>query len=305
MLWTRRRLLLAAAWTILALPVAGQEEAPLAKANGRALMERVYARHHPYPFVYEEQAMVLIDRNGDRDNRRLRRFSRLEDDGSARVLLLFDSPPEVRGVALLGERRSDGTIRQQFYLPAVGERLIDNVRGGEARPASVPYRQENFLGTDFSIEDLTGEILDDYRYERRRDEKIDNVDYFVVEALAPMADDSNPPLRRHFIRKDKLFITRTDHFDELGRLSKRQTYHDLKSVGREMLRANMVLMDNLEESHQTVIKIHRRVFSPDYVPAELFTARWLFANAPAVEPPEEEPLVLPADSDPPPDGEAP
>ena len=37
--------------------------------DGRALMEAIYPRHDQYPFVYEEQSLVLIDHRGDRMTR--------------------------------------------------------------------------------------------------------------------------------------------------------------------------------------------------------------------------------------------
>ena len=46
-----------------------------------------------------------------------------------------------------------------------------------------------------------------------------------------------------------------------------------------MWRANMLLMQDYRENHQTLIKINKRVFSADYVPREVFTVEWLFNNA--------------------------
>jgi hypothetical protein len=37
----------------------------------------------------------------------------------------------------------------------------------------------------------------------------------------------------------------------------------------------MVLMEDFAERHRTLIKVERRVFSPDYVPAEIFSRQWL------------------------------
>ena len=44
-------------------------------ATGRQIMDAVYGRHQQYPFVYEEQSMVLVDRRGKRETRKLRRYS--------------------------------------------------------------------------------------------------------------------------------------------------------------------------------------------------------------------------------------
>ena len=52
-------------------------------------------------------------------------------------------------MALLAERNPDGKTSKFIYLPAYGETLIESTGEGN---------EDNFLGTDFSVENLTGEI---------------------------------------------------------------------------------------------------------------------------------------------------
>jgi hypothetical protein len=49
----------------------------------------------------------------------------------------------------------------------------------------------------------------------------------------------------------------------------------------------MILMEDKKLQHQSLIKITKRVFSHDYVPAEVFTAQWLYEHYPYEEPVEE------------------
>ncbi|HSG90906.1 MAG TPA: outer membrane lipoprotein-sorting protein [Pseudomonadales bacterium] len=243
--------------------------------TGRQLMEAIYARHQQYPFVFESQSMVLVDRAGARETRQMRRFSRLDGDGTVRMLLLFDSPAEVEGVALLASRSEAGDMDVSVYLPALRGALIGSDSDGST---------SSFLGTDFTIENITGEVLDDYRYVRRRSRDEAGVPLHVIDVFDP---DEPPlvarPLRRHFVRADILFIVHTDHYDELGRIAHRQTFHDLHSVDGPLWRANMVLMEDLRTGHSTLLRIDRRVFSRDYVPAEMFTAEWIVANHPPLD----------------------
>lgn len=237
----------------------------LEHASGREILEKVYSTHEQYPYVYEEQSMILIDRLGQKETRNMKRYSRVEEDGRASFLLVFESPRDVKGVAVLALRNKSGETTQSIYLPAFSRSLIRNA--GDASHSS-------FLGTDFSVENLIGEELDDYILERQRDSLIDNVEYYVVDVR-----NEKRKLRRHFILKDILFIARTDFFDDHGQVQKRQTQHDLIPVMGDMWRANMLLMQDYRENHQTLIKINKRVFSVDYVPSEVFTANWLFENA--------------------------
>lgn len=244
----------------------------LINASGREIMEAVYREHQQYPYVYEEQSMVLIDRRGNRETRKLKRYSRVDKDLKTQFLLLFESPDDIKGVAVLAVREKNGDTTQSLFLPAFGDVLIEN--GSNAVDTT-------FLGTDFSVEDLTSESLNDYRYERQRDSVLSDVPHYVIDVYksAPVGASKGDRVRRHLVVKQNLFIAQSDQFDELGRLKKRQTHHDLTPVLGNMWRSNMILMDDKFHQHQTLIKIERRVFSADYVPAKFFTKEWLFLNA--------------------------
>ncbi len=250
---------------------------PFEDWSGRELLDLVYERHQQYPYVYEEQSMILIDQDGNRNTRRLRRYSRADESGTVNFLLLFDSPLDVKGVALLAQRKQDGQSKQSFYLPAFGKTFIENTPGPDGKS------EDNFLGTDYSIANLVGDTLDHHKHVRRDDTTINETDYFVVDVYDLDSPAEDKPERRHYIRKDNLYISRTDHFDEIGRLQKRQTNHDLTKVHGDMWRANMMMMDNLQQEHRTIIKINRRVFSADYVPGEIFSESWIVANQPPLE----------------------
>ena len=236
-------------------------------ASGRALLEQVYKIHRQFPYVYEEQSMVLIDRRGRRETRKLKRYSRVEENGEAKFLLVFDSPEDVKGVAVLASRQKNGETKQSIYLPAFSQSLIQNT--GDASESS-------FRGTDFSVENIIGEELDEYILKRQRDAIVDGTEHYVVDVYKTEGVKAK---RRHFILKDIMFIAKTEFYDPLGKLQKQQTQHDLSRVFGDMWRANMLLMQDFREDHQTLIKIKKRIFSADYVPKEVFTLNWLFENA--------------------------
>jgi hypothetical protein len=240
--------------------------------TGRDIMNEVYHRHELYPYVFEEQTMVLMDNVGNRDVRKMRRFSRVEEDETLKYLLIFDNPVEIRGVALLAVRHPSNHVDNTIYLPAFGKEFKSN---------SGNRSGNQFLGSDFTMEDLTLEILSDFRYVKLPDQKIDKTIYLTVDAF-PLnkntQQDAGYSRRRHFIKKDNLCITRTDYFDRRGRFYKRKTLHDIHLVNKTMWRPNMVLMENHKELHKTLIIINRRIFSRDYVLPEMFNPDWLLEN---------------------------
>ena len=254
------------------------------EATGLEIMQEVQKRHQQFAFIYEEQSMVMIDRNGDRDTRKLKRYSRVEDNGTVKFLLVFDSPEEINGVALLASRDASGKTKKYVYLPAFGEQLIESMSSG---------LDGKFLGTDFSIESITGEVLDDYIYVRRPDKKVNNVKYYVVDVYRMedgftenMLPTNKQAIRRHSISKNNFYITKTEYLDKQGKVYKKQTHHDLRPVDGRMWRADMILMEDSKEQHRSLIKIDRRVFSRDYVSEDIFTADWLFKNHPFVSTPD-------------------
>ena len=247
--------------------------------TGSQIMAEVFQRHKLFPYVYEEQTLVLTDRAGHRDVRKVRRFSRLEKDGTAsgtasgtaKFLLVFDSPAEVQGTALRIIRHGTGQVENQIYLPALGEELSSGQAKDQGR---------DFLGTDFALEDLM-ETLETFRYVRMPDQLIAKTPYFVVDAF-PVDDNQDGytgySMRRFFIRQDIYFVVRTDYYDRGFRFHKQLTLHDLQQVGKKMWRANMLFMDNHRQAHTTLIKIDRRVFSQDYVLPEIFNPACLGEN---------------------------
>ena len=240
--------------------------------NGHEIMAESQLRHQQFPYVYEEQSMILIDAAGNRRVRRSRLFTRLESNGSVKFLLIFDQPAEIRGVALLATRDNDGKIQRGVYLPAFGQE-VKHPRGSGL--------EGQFLGTDFTIADLTPESLEDNRYVRLDDRQIDNHLFFVIEAhprATPSRHGGNSGLRRHLIRQDNFMIVRTDIYDAALRFYKRVSYHDLKRVDGDSWRANTIIAHDSREAHRTVLKVNRRVYSQDYVPKELFEESYLLAN---------------------------
>ena len=234
--------------------------------NARQLMEDVYSRHKQYPFVYEEQSMILSDNHKFRTTRRARLYTRLDEDNTLHFLLVFVAPEEIRGISVLAHRYENGESDQAVYIPALGQRLIKS---------SPDKSSGNFLGTDFSVESVIGEDLDSYRYEHHADIFADGYEYHLVNAYKGASETVH---HRHHIRTDNYFICKTEFFDSQQNVSKLQTYHDIHRLHESMWRSNMMLMQDLKQRHESLIKIDQRVFSEDYVPMEVFSPEWLFAN---------------------------
>lgn len=251
------------AFLMLALAGAAQAAAP---DTGRSLVEESLRRHGPAPFAYEELTIVLRDAAGKQRVRTARHYRRAEADGTVHRLLAMQSPADVRGSALLLTSRHGQPLERQLHLPALGRALTYG---------PVSESVERVFGTDLSLADLEGERPELYAYEREADRDLDRIPHHSIRARP--ADPRVPHAtgygeRRLFLRKDNLFLTRIDYFDRNGRLIRQQTFRDPRPDGDGALRPAMILLSDLRERHSTLIKVERRVHSPDYVPADLAAA---------------------------------
>jgi len=260
----RTRLALAALAAGAAVSAAAAGSAP----DGPAIMDRVRMHRPQSCCIYQDLTMILSDDAGERSVRRVRWYQRLERDGSSRLLLVFVAPADVRGAAVLVTRDATGPARGEIYLPALGRPLDLAAGTTDATP---------LVGSDFRLEDLLGGAPRDFVYAREADAEMDRSMHYVVRAtpVAAAARRAGDGLRRHYVRKDSFFIVRTDFHDAQGRLARRQSFRDPKQVERGVWQADMILMEDLGERHRTLIKVGRRVFSPEYVPAEIFSRQWL------------------------------
>jgi hypothetical protein len=99
--------------------------------------------------------MRLFDRQG-RARERTLSVNGLRGQGGAgdRVLVRFTYPNDIAGTGFLVWERPGGDDDRFLYLPALAR--VRRITGSE--------RQESFVGSDFTYEDIGGRALEDYTY---------------------------------------------------------------------------------------------------------------------------------------------
>jgi Outer membrane lipoprotein-sorting protein len=71
-----------------------------------------------------------------------------------RILIRFTYPNDIKGTAFLVWEHPEGEDERFLYLPALGR--VRRITGAES--------QDNFVGSDFTYEDISGRELDKYTY---------------------------------------------------------------------------------------------------------------------------------------------
>jgi hypothetical protein len=137
---------------------------------------------------------------------------------SARIRLVFEAPPDLRGTCIAFERTGKAPDRLRVYLPA-----IRRIRTVEA-----DMRGESFLGTDFNYEDLGFEQLDFEQHALRGEDKVDGAPCYLLESVP-----DQPWWYGRIVRcvdKSDYLPRRTEYFDRAGNLFKLRTFDRVVNV---------------------------------------------------------------------------
>jgi outer membrane lipoprotein-sorting protein len=183
-----------------------------------------------------ELTMILRNKQGDESKRQIENKT-LEVDGDGdKSLVIFDEPRDVKGTAFLSFTHKSGPDDQWLYLPALKrvKRIASDNKSGP------------FMGSEFAFEDISSQEIEKYTYKYIKDDKLDNLDCYVVERY-PVDEKSGYTRQVVWYDKEHYRIIKTDFYDRKNSLLKTLTYHDYKQYLDKYWRAGKMLMEN----HQT------------------------------------------------------
>lgn len=195
----------------------------------------------------EHLRLRIVDRRGGARQRDLVIKFRKYPHDRTRTLLFFESPPEVKGVGFLQWADPHGTDTQWLYLPELQR----------VRQISAGAKQESFVGTDFSYDDLAiiSQITDwtdaDARAQLVRDEPLDGQPCHVI-AFTPTGKDVGYSKILTWLRASDLVIVKYEMYDKAGKLEKVLTLSQIRNVGKVPTAFHME-MKNVESGSHTVV----------------------------------------------------
>ena len=172
-----------------------------------------------------ELRMRLIDRQGRVRERVLTMLRLRGDKGKGdRALIRFTYPNDIRNTAFLVWEHPGADDERFLYLPALGR--VRRIAGQE--------KDESFVGSDLSYEDIGGRDLADYAYAFTADD----VSWTAPDGkrhpawlLESKAKDANAQLPRSvsFVLKESFIITSADVFN---RRNERVKHFEVKKLER-------------------------------------------------------------------------
>jgi len=212
-----------------------------AEERGLAIAVEADRRDRGFADSTAELRMILRSRGGDERSRELRSRALERPDQGDRSLVVFDSPPDVRGTALLTYANRVGDDDQWLYLPA-----LKRVRRIAASNRSGP-----FMGSEFSYEDLASQVVEQFTYRWLREEAcpgeaFDSLTCFVIERR-PIEARSGYSRQVVWIDQEEYRTVKIDYYDRREAALKTLSLSQYEQYAGRFWRAGDMLMSN----HQT------------------------------------------------------
>lgn len=223
---TLRYILYSVIYAVLFVLIVGQT----ANAqNGATILAKIDSVQNAFPDMVATQRMVISEDNGSQREREVL----IKQMGSELRIVQFIKPAEVQGVGFL----RISADRQYLYLPAFRK----------VRRIASSAKNENFMGTDFSYEDMSQSTYSE-EYEARTLEKSE--DGYKLELYPkPGADVTYAKLVVQ-VSSSNFVIQKIEYFDANGRQLKELTISNIENIDGYWMGKSMV-MKTLKENSET------------------------------------------------------
>ena len=190
-----------------------------------------------------EARMVLRNKAGQETAREFS-FATLEKENETvgdKSLIVFQSPRDVEGTALLSHAKILEADDQWLYLPALkrGKRISSTNKSGA------------FVGSEFAFEDFTITELNKFTYDYVGEEKIDGAMTDVIDRF-PRYERSGYSKQRAWIDQQDFYTRKLEFYDRKGDLLKTLTLGDYRNYDGAW-RAQSLTMVNHQTGKETVL----------------------------------------------------
>lgn len=212
--------------------------------KGRAVFEEADRRNDGFGDSQGDMLMILKNKRENTSEREMSVQSLEGPKGEGdKTLMVFLSPKDQKGTALLTYQHEDRDDDQWLYLPA-----LKRVKKIASSKKSGP-----FMGSEFSFEDIGGQQVDDYTYKYLRDEKIDGQDTFVIESY-PKDKNSGYTKVITWVDKEHYRTLKADFYDRKNSHLKTLEAKDFHLYQDKFWRPHEMEMVNHQTGRSTVLK---------------------------------------------------
>lgn len=220
-----------------------------AQQRGYNIAKWVDEKNSGFQGESSEMQMILIDANKNRIERLMNgKVLELPSDGD-KSSLRFTKPFDIKGTTMLTWSHKTGDDDQWFYMPSI--RRTKRISGSS--------RNNAFMGSEFTFEDLTSQELDKYEYKFIKEEKKSGDTIFVIEKKSK--EKSGYSKMVVHISKKYASAVKVDYYnrrDELLKTAESSDWEEFKVGKKAMYRANTIHMKNIQTKKESLIKWDNR-----------------------------------------------
>ena len=231
----------------IALMVLVSGAAVWAAPSGQTVMENVYNR----PSGEDMTADLVMTLTNSRGSTRERSITQFKIDGGTleKKLMFFLSPADVKDTSFMSWSYDDERGDDQWiYLPAL--RRVKRI--------SSDSKNDSFMGSDFTYDDLGERHPAEDRHEILREEEYRGESCYVVESV-PVGDDDAFSKTVSWIAAGKWIGLKREYYDENGAVYKTLKIEEYKQIDGYWVITNMVMQD-LDRDHSTRIEMQNIEF---------------------------------------------
>lgn len=225
--------------------------------TGEELAQKVVTREQPKT-MKATMKMVLIDKKGDKRERKVSTIR----EGDKKMLMWFLSPADEKGVSFLRKSYDDRDDDMWIFLPAFGKvrRIASHAKKG------------NFMGTDFTYEDMGERKIKNYTYKILKQEKTGDKNYWVLEWTPKQDVDTDYSKIISWVWQENYSPIIEEFYDRTGE-KKKVKKMDVEKRDKYWLPVKMV-MEDIKANHKTEMyfedikvdeKVEDFVFTTNYM----------------------------------------
>jgi len=215
--------------------------------DGDAVMAKVRETHGADAEI-DVIKMVTVQGSNDPVTRTMISAVQKDAKGNSMYLLRFLSPEDEKGVSLLVLEKDGGDVDQYLYVPTMGA----------PKKIAPSARSSNFMGSDFTYEDMRKEKPGEWTYARLEDEKIDNTDCYVI--ISDPANKEREKITGYtdrviYVDKATYDVRRIEFLDSKHKLIKQFDAYDYELTNNVTQRPHRGEMKNPGKKTNTVMML--------------------------------------------------
>ena len=188
--------------------------------------------------------MVLYNAAGEKTQRTLslRTLEKENEQVGDKSLIIFNSPADINGTALLSHAKILDADNQWLFLPALKR----------TKRISSVNKSGPFVGSEFAFEDFTSQELNKFSYRYLRSEACGDLMCDVIERT-PRYEHSGYTRQVSWVDQKVFQVRHVEFYDRRGAKLKILTLDDYRLYNNEYWRAQKMTMNNLVTKKRTVL----------------------------------------------------